>query len=105
MPTDPRPSTCAFTTTARLIWRMADGPPVRRARRRSSSYAASRRPPWSDWTMPMRMIQVGVIAAVMLATAPASGQQIGAAEAFTQLTGLVGTWDVTERDNPKTKEV
>ena len=37
---------------------------------------------------------------------PASAQQpIRASEAFKQLTGLVGTWDVTERDNPNTKEV
>jgi len=51
---------------------------------------------------------IALLALVMVAfTSPlATGQQAAnSAEAFAKLKGLLGSWDVTERDRPSTKEI
>jgi hypothetical protein len=46
------------------------------------------------------------LAAFALTAAPASPQDaIDSSAAFKRLTTLIGTWDVSERDNPNTKEI
>jgi hypothetical protein len=51
-------------------------------------------------------ISAAIVIATMLTGRSAGGQPpLNAAEAFTRLKGLVGSWDVTERDNPNTKEI
>lgn len=53
----------------------------------------------------MRKLYAAALCCVLATAIPTSAQQTSSAEAFAQLKTLVGTWDVTERDNPNTKEV
>ena len=50
------------------------------------------------------MLLVAVLAMAMPAR-PAGQQGLDSRAAFERLKGLAGTWDVTERDNPATKEI
>lgn len=53
-----------------------------------------------------RVIRWALVGLLLLAAGPARAQQTpDSAAAFKRLKGLVGAWDVTERDNPNTKEV